>query len=412
MARTSMKTGERSTAHGLAVTVFMMVTATLVVGQLYAYLPLLHEIAAELSTTASVAALTTPAFALSQAVGLVAVGWLNQRVTGGRLFAAGMGALAVASVATAAALMLASAEAFLLGRVVQGVAAATFPPFAIMVIVEHTSARLRPTAVGLFSASLLMAAPLGQMLAAAVAGWWSVHGVLLASAVALMPIAIVLWSQRFTETTTPRDVFSVAAVVALFHWRGLGRMYAVTLILLLGLVFYYAAVQAGHTGTDLQVFRLLGAPAVLMTLVAGALLYRWSAPAVQALGFTVAACGAAVTGLQASGVGLHVGHWLLLGGVATAVPAVLSFMGEQPPEHRQRAIVFYTIVLFAGASLGAPVVDAMDVQPLSIKMGALAAVYVLATAVVASHRWWPAQLAPAGGAAGDRTGDAVVDDVA
>lgn len=412
MARTTTTAGEHSTAHGLAVTALMMVTATLVVGQLYAYLPLLSEIAAELSTTASVAAWTTPAFALSQAVGLVLVGWLNQRVTGGRLFAAGMGALSIASAATAAALMLASGEAFLLGRVAQGLAAATFPPLAILAIVEHTSARLRPTAVGLFSASLLMAAPLGQMLAAAVAGWWSVHGVFLASAVSLMPIAVVLWLRRLTAARTPRDVFDIAAVAALFHWRALGRMYAVTLILLMGLVFYYAAVQAGDTGVDLQLFRLLGAPAVLMTLVAGALLYRWSAPGVQAFGFTVAACGAVVTGLTANGIGLQVGHWLLLGGIATAVPAVLSFMGEQPPEHRQRAIVLYTIVLFAGASLGAPVVDAMDGQPLSVKMWLLAVVYLLASASVGSYRWWPARLAPARTAAGHETGQAAVEDAA
>ncbi|MDN3516577.1 MFS transporter [Aquisalimonas lutea] len=381
-----------SPVRGLAVTALMMMTAILVVGQLYAYLPLLPAIGEGLSTTARVLGWTTPAFALSQAVGLLVVGWLNQRVSGGRLFAAGMSALAVTSAVTGAALAAGSEYGFLLGRAAQGLTAAAFPPFAIAAIVENNGPRFRPTAVALFSASLLMAAPLGQLLAAAVSDAWAPRGVFWASSAALAGVAACLWAFRLTDAWTPRDLFRIRSVLALLHWRALGRIYGVTLVLLMGVVFYYAAIQASESGVDLQLFRLLGAPAVLMTLVAGVMLYRWSSPAVQTLGFVVAACGTLATGLTGTAWGLQVGHWLVLGGVAIAVPAVLSFLGEQSPAHRQRGIVFYTFVLFAGASLGTPLVGATSGQPLGGKMLLLGGVYLLAAGAAGSYRYWPSRL--------------------
>lgn len=389
-----------SPIRGLAITALMMITAVLVVGQLYAYLPLLPEIGEGLSTTASVLGWTTPAFALSQAAGLLVVGWLNQRVSGDRLFAAGMSALAVASGITGTALAAGSEYGFLLGRVAQGLTAAAFPPFAIAAIVANNSPRFRPTAMGLFSASLLMAAPLGQLLAAAVNEVWSVGGVFWASSVVIAAVAASLWAIRLTDAWTPGDLFRLRSVLALFHWRALGRIYGVTLVLLMGLVFYYAAIQASDSGVDLQLFRLLGAPAVLMTLVAGMMLYRWSSPVIQALGFVVAACGALMTGLTGTALGLQAGHWLMLGGVATAVPAVLSFLGEQSPAHRQRGIVFYTFVLFAGAGLGTPLVGVLSGQPFAARMLLLGGIYLLAAAAAGSYRYWPSRLS-----ADERDGD-------
>lgn len=397
MTSTAVST-ETSPIRGFAIVALMMATATLVVGQLYAYLPFLPQIADSLSTSQGTAGLSTTVFALSQAAGFLVVGLLNRAITGRTLLTAGLVGLGLASLMAGYALDFGNLPAFFFSRGLQGLSAAAFPPLAIAAIVETNAPRYRPTAIALFSASLLMAAPLGQLLASEIASPWSPPAIFFASAAALALIAFITALSRFGRMTAAATGVGLGETLSLLRISKLGRLYAVTFSLLMGVVFYYASIQTAGTGVDLQVFRLVGSPAVLMTLAAGALLYRWPAPTVLTLGLGIAATGALVTGLLAD-FGLQLGHWLLLGGVAVAVPAMLSYIGQQPAAFRAGAILLYTFILFAGASLGNPAANALADTPLMTNMTLLFAVYAAAALVVASYRRWPARI----GATGEQT---------
>ncbi|MDR5884792.1 MFS transporter [Vreelandella janggokensis] len=376
------------------VTILLMVAAILVVGQLYAYLPLTNLIAERLGITASEAGLATTLFALCQAIGFLVFGYLNHYWRSRTLFAAGIAGLAAASLLTALALALGLGWGFMAGRALQGMTAAAFPPFAITMLIEATSERHRPTAIGLLSAALLMSAPLGQLMASITADTWSVPAVFLGVSVLLVPIALCLWQLPFGTTKAPQSAPGSSSIKRLLHWRTLGRFYVAVFVLLMGVVFYYAVISSGESVTNLQWFRLLGSPAVLMTLVSGALLSRVATNFVQAAGLILAASGALLSGFVAQGSGLYIGHWLTLGGIALATPAFLHFLGEQPMAYRQRAITLYTFILFCGASLGAPLAQASITWGKGIALPCMAGIYIISALLLASYRHWPANFEP------------------
>lgn len=376
------------------VTILLMVAAILVVGQLYAYLPLTNPISERLGLSASEAGLATTLFALCQAIGFLVFGYLNQYWRSRTLFAAGIAGLAAASLLTALALTLGFGWGFMAGRALQGMTAAAFPPFAITMLIEATSERHRPTAIGLLSAALLMSAPLGQLMASITADTWSVQAVFLGVSVLLVPIALCLWQLPFGTTKAPQSAPGSSSIKRLLQWRALGRFYVAVFVLLMGVVFYYTVISSGESVTNLQWFRLLGSPAVLMTLVSGALLSRVATNFVQTAGLILAASGALLSGFVAQGSGLYIGHWLTLGGIALATPAFLHFLGEQPMVYRQRAITLYTFILFCGASLGAPLAQASITWGKGIALSCMAGIYIIAALLLASYRHWPANFEP------------------
>lgn len=387
----SLATPAPDSLRGFGVTALLMVTAILVVGQLYAYLPLTSLIAERLAISASDAGLATTLFALCQAIGFLIFGHLNHHWRSRTLFVIGIAGLASASLLTALALKLGIGWGFMAGRALQGMAAAAFPPFAITILIEATSERHRPTAIGLLSAALLMSAPLGQLMASMTADAWSVPAVFLGVSAILVPIALCLWRLPFGDAKTPRSTPGGSTGRLLLHWRALGRFYAAVFVLLMGVVYYYAVIASSESVTNLQWFRLLGAPAVLMTLVSGALLSRVTTNLVQAAGLILAASGALLSGFVAQGIGLHIGHWLTLGGIALATPAFLHFLGEQPVAHRQRAITLYTFILFCGASLGAPLSQASIAWGQETALAWMAGIYIIAAVLLASYWRWPAR---------------------
>ncbi|MFP4539090.1 MAG: hypothetical protein ACLFPA_12415 [Dichotomicrobium sp.] len=69
---------------------------------------------------------------------------------------------------------------------------------------------------------------------------------------------------------------------------------------------------------------------------------------------------------------------------------MLSTIGQQPAAFRSGAIVLYTFILFAGASLGDPAANALADAPLMTNMTVLFVVYAVAAMIVGSYRWSPA----------------------
>ena len=144
----------------------MMSAALLVVGQLYVAIPLLPGLAARFGTDLKGAALVGTAFGLAYATGFLVFGLLSDRIGRVRVILFGLLAL------TAATVLAALAETFsllLAARALQGLAAATFPPAALSLVVESLPAERRPFGIAAMSFAFLGAAPATQVLGAALA---------------------------------------------------------------------------------------------------------------------------------------------------------------------------------------------------------------------------------------------------
>lgn len=119
----------------------LMLSALLVVGQLYVALPLVADVADRWHVTLGQASWVGSAFGFAYAAGFLLLGRLSDRYGRRRILLTSLGAMAMASVAVAAS----SNFAMLLGmRALQGLAASAFPPAVLALVAEVLPPARRP----------------------------------------------------------------------------------------------------------------------------------------------------------------------------------------------------------------------------------------------------------------------------
>lgn len=147
----------------------LVVTALLVLTQLYAAIPLAGPVGDDLGGGATFALSTM--FSLCYAIGFLFWGPIADRYGNKRILIAGLTALTLLTLACAFAASLAILAVL---RGLQGFAAASIPPAAFAYLAVATVPRLRTTALGAVSRSFLVSGILGQLFATAVSqhlGW-------------------------------------------------------------------------------------------------------------------------------------------------------------------------------------------------------------------------------------------------
>jgi len=145
--------------------------ALIVSFQIYFPVPLIPQLADHYGVSLSAAGWISGAFGLSYAVGFMIFGPLSDSLGRKRMMVWGMVPLIVA---TAALWQVTSFEGVIAWRIVQGVAAATFAPTAVVYIADSVPQNLRPTALAAIGGSFLSSALLGRYsvrLSAALETW-------------------------------------------------------------------------------------------------------------------------------------------------------------------------------------------------------------------------------------------------
>ncbi|HHW2186904.1 TPA: MFS transporter [Pseudomonas aeruginosa] len=337
-----------------------MACALAVVSLLYLPLPILPQLAQTHGLGAAAAGVIS-IFGLAYASGFLVFGPLSDRLGRRRVMVCGLTALALVTALLAAAK---SAPLLLLGRAVQGLAAAAFPPVVIAYLAERGTPRQRVWSVAWLSTAFLSAGLLGQIYGASVAGRWGLG-------VALLPLGAVFALTACWLWRTPADPARSSTASPLAGYRQLGRLladpqlrrvYAPALLLLLCFVAFYLVLDA-RLGPALQAqgisalaVRELALPGFLAPLAVAAVMPRWGAERIVRVGLTIATIGLGLCA-WASGAphlyGLLAASVMFVAGIGISVPGLIARVtGVAAAPLRGLAVAFYTFVLFVGASLG------------------------------------------------------------
>lgn len=339
----------------LILLILLMITAVLVVGQLYLTIPLTGAIAEAFSVTAEQAAWAGSAFGFAYACGFLVFGPLSDRIGRRVILLAGLAATALA---TALVGIAGSMPLYLAARALQGFVAASFPPVALSLISETLSPPHRPFGISLISFAFLAAAPVAQFAGAAAPLAPGSLMLLLAPGYLLVMIGLFLALPQ--AAGTPQATGAPAEHVP-SGTRSLARngmvlaCWAAAVTVLFGFVSFQVATMAGAGGFDPQLVRLAGLPPLALCLLVAPISLRFGSAVTARTGLGLSALG---LGLAAAGPQFMIPASLLVSaGVALAVPGLIATVaGAAMPQNRGLALSLYTFFLFVGASIAPPVI--------------------------------------------------------
>ena len=384
-----LRSAEPDVPAGRAVVVILVVTALLVLTQLYAAIPLLEPVTAALGADATFALSTS--FSLTYAVGFLVWGPVSDRYGRRRVVVTAVGVLAAATLACSPASSLPMLAAL---RALQGLSAAGFAPVALAYLTEAVAPAGRVRAIGAMSTAFLVAGIFGQVLASVItlrAGWpwfFVLCGIVLAIAFALILAA---------ATEAPRHAPSPSLLAQFANLARLLTMPVIVLLsiahitLLLSFVALYTGIGQHLQSLDMPasatvLIRLAALPAMFISLSVGALAQRLAMARVAQLGFTLAAVGMlGEVALSGTIPGLIAASIVYVAGVALAVPSMINLYGEAAAPNRGSGMAINGFVLFIGAGIGSVVGTTFaSLSTLAIVLVALLAVAAASVGAVSA----------------------------
>lgn len=364
--------------------VLLVALALFVPAQLYLAIPLSATFG-EAFGVGDAAVWAGSAFAIAYAVGFLVFGPLSDQV--GRRAVLVVGTVATAA-ATAAAGLATVWEVFLACRALQGFAAASFAPVALVLVAERIKPERRAAAMTAVTGGLLGAGVVGQAVGALAVDAWRLPfwvGAVGYAVTALVlarllppdrPVAPTSWRgaprtmARLATTWPTVAVFASAPTV----FGGFVAVYAV-----LG---PHLAATTGITASGQVNVRAVGAVALVVAPVVSGLLSRRGPRHLPVAGFLTAAVGMLVTLAGADRPGVAVaGSVVVVAGMGLAVPGLVGLLHTLVPAAAGTAIAVNTCLLFAGAALAQPLAASLGYRPtlIAYTVGLVAAAVLVGT---------------------------------
>ena len=393
----AQSTTRSASPAGSSATATLVVTALLVLTQLYAAIPLLAPISADLHGNATVALST--AFSLTYAAGFLIWGPVSDHYGRRRTMALALGILTVSTGCCALAPSLPALAAL---RAIQGLSASGFAPVSLAYLSEALAPPRRAGAIGAMSTSFLVAGIVGQVLASLVAlhlGWrwfFPLCGGLLA--VALAAVLAVVHDAAHASGPSGSSLRG--------QFASLGRLALRPAVLALSLahvtlLMVFVAMYTGIGGhleslgmrpSTIILIRLAALPAMFLSLGAGRFAARRSWAQIARLGFGVSTLGMLGEALLAGSLaGLVAASVVYVAGVALAAPAMISLYGQVSAPNRGSGMALNGFILFVGTSAGpllatsSPTFRALALALTGILVLALAAVTAFKALADADH---------------------------
>ena len=335
----------------------LVITALVVLSQLYAAIPLLAPVGAALGGSATFALSTV--YGLCYALGFLLWGPIADRYGRRRVMITGLVCLA----ATTFGCGLASSLPLLaVLRGAQGLMASSLPPVGLAYLSEAVAPKRRATAIGAMSTAFLVAGIVGQVGAQAVAeqlGWnWVFFGSTCLLVACMLSIALLV--RESDRASSPGGLSQQFLTIVQLLSRGdVLFLCAAHLTLLLSLVAMYTALgmhltALGHDPGTVFALRLTGLPGMFVALAAGPLTRRLGgASGLARTGFLIAALGLLLEALASGSLtGLGVTSLVFVTGIALTVPAMITLFGQASAPRQGSGMAVNGFVLFIGASIG------------------------------------------------------------
>ncbi|MGN6036651.1 MFS transporter [Brevibacterium casei] len=337
------------------------VTAVVVLSQLYGAIPLFAPVQSAFGVDAGLVAWVQTAFGIAYAAGFIAWGPLVDRFGPRRIMLLGLTTLIITTVLTSFA---PSFTWLIVGRVVQGVFAASFAPAAFAYLGARPAPERRVLSITVLTSSFLASAVIGQVAAQFITdrlGWEWFFWI---GALALALTAVLIRTVFLADLPITQTAGNPAKVLGGLLARVPVLVLLVATVMVLGpMIALYTAV--GTTGladsNTLLILRASALPALVWAPFGNRWLSRFAPHRRLIAAFLIAGVAAAAVSLVPGNViGVGVAMFAVAAAVAVSAPAMIQTLSGYAPEARGSVTALYTCFLFLGASITPALVTTTD----------------------------------------------------
>lgn len=342
---------------------YILMTAVLfwsglaVMSSLYVTIPLVSVFSKIFSVSQHQSVWVSSIYSFCFAVGALIYGPLSDRLGRKKVIFWGLIVLMIASLFTG---FLNNLSAIIVIRGVQGAAAATFSAVAVSYAMELFPPDIRVRSIAFISTGFLTAGIVGQVFSGFVTSHFSWNYVFFILAfIYLVTAALIVF---LIPDRPPNGISMVNAFKQIKTVLGRGPLrftYVIAFVLLLSFVGMYTALGSllsspkfGFDNQQILYVRIVGIIGMVLSPLAGKLVKKFGLLNVirGALGVSVA--GLVLLGIGSNIIALVAASVLFVLGIATAVPSLISLVGELGGAAKGAALSVYMFILFVGVTIG------------------------------------------------------------
>ncbi|SCX53079.1 MFS transporter [Lysinibacillus fusiformis] len=343
-------------------------TGMVVMSSLYLTIPLISLFSDYFNISLVQAGFTSSVFSLGFALGCFFYGAISEKYGRKNVIVFGLFSLSMIT------LLLGLVNDFsiiLLLRGIQGLAAATFSPVALAYTLEVFPNDRKVGAIGFISTGFLVAGIVGQVFSGYVSehSHWHVIFYVLA-AVYLITALLVVWilPKGVLQNESKNIWAPLKRIGIIFPNRNLIFSYIISFVLLMSFVSMYIILGAyltsdsfGMNSQNLIYIRAFGIVGMVMSPFAGKLAKRFNVLFVLKMALCLSIISLTVMSLISTIAGLTIISILFVGGIALAVPSLVTLVSQLGWNMGGIAVSMYTVILFAGTSI-APFISVYLIQ--------------------------------------------------
>ncbi|SMF84247.1 Predicted arabinose efflux permease, MFS family [Paenibacillus uliginis N3/975] len=340
-------------------TIILCWSGLVIMSSLYVTIPLISVFAQLFSISTTEAAAAGSTFSIGFAIGCLIYGALSDKYGRKTVIFVGLLFLTIIS------LLLGFVHQFpwiLILRGLQGAAAATFSPVALAYAVEMYPVEKRVTTIGFISTGFLIAGIVGQVISSLISeqyGWNAVFYIL-AVIYALTATLVFFFLPKGGIHQAHANIWEpIKQIGKVFVQKQLVLCYLVAFVLLMSFVSMYTVLGSYLSQSpfdlskqDILYVRSIGIIGMLVSPFAGRISKRVGIRVTLRGGLLLAIIGLASMGMISNLPLLIVMSILFVGGIALAVPSLVSLVGQLGGKMRGIAVSVYTFILFTGTSFG------------------------------------------------------------
>ncbi|MBD8522508.1 MFS transporter [Lysinibacillus fusiformis] len=355
-------------ANYALMTTILSWTGMVVMSSLYLTIPLISLFSDYFNISLAKAGFISSVFSLGFALGCFFYGAISEKYGRKNVIVFGLFSLSMIT------LLLGLVNDFsfiLLLRGLQGLAAATFSPVALAYTLEIFPNDRKVGAIGFISTGFLVAGIVGQVFSGYVSdhSHWHVIFYVLA-AVYLITALLVVWIlPKGALQNESKNIWApLKRIGIIFTNRNLIFSYIIAFVLLMSFVSMYIILGAYLTsdsfsmkGQNLIYIRAFGIVGMVMSPFAGKLAKHFNVLFVLKMALCLSIISLTVMSFVSTIAGLTIISILFVGGIALAVPSLVTLVSQLGWNMGGIAVSMYTVILFAGTSV-APFISVYLIQ--------------------------------------------------